>query len=68
MDKIPKNSNEIFHHSRWKIEWDFTSFNLLGTEFFVKIKCIKFILSNYNKQLSKVSQDESLSFSRSKCD
>ena len=30
---LKKNSSEVFHHSRWKLYWGSTSFNLLGIEF-----------------------------------
>lgn len=47
-----KFSNEVFHHSRWKLDWGSTSFNLLGIEFSVDLD--KMTSLNYNKQLPKV--------------
>lgn len=34
--KKKKNSNQVFHLTRWKLEWGFTTFNLLGFEVLVK--------------------------------
>lgn len=52
MDRFQKFSNELFHDSRWKLDWGFTSFNLLGIEFSVDLD--KMTSINYNKQLPKV--------------
>ena len=47
-----KFSNQVFHHSRWKLEWGSTNFNLLGVEFSVEIGKIPEL--NYNKQIPKI--------------
>ena len=40
------------YHSRWKLEWGSTNFNLLGVEFFVELGKIPEL--NYNKQIPKI--------------
>ena len=45
-------SNQVFHHSRLKLEWGSTNFNLLGVEFSVEIGKIPEL--NYNKQIPKI--------------
>ena len=45
-------SKEVFHHSRWKLDWGATSFNLLGIHFTTDLEDIVDI--NYNLQLPKI--------------
>ena len=45
-------SKEVFHHSKWKLDWWATSFNLLGIHFTTDLENIVDI--NYNLQLPKI--------------
>ena len=47
-----KFSKEVYHHTRWKLEWGCTTFNLLGIEFSVDMKEI--VDLNYNSQIPKI--------------
>lgn len=47
-----KFSDQVFHHTRWKLNWGCTTFNLLGIEFCVELDKITEL--NYNIQLPKI--------------
>ena len=47
-----KFSNQVFHHSRWKLDWGSTSFNLLGIDFSVDL--LQITETNYNIQIPKI--------------
>ena len=47
-----KFSDEVFHHSRWKLDWGCTDFNLLGIHFSVELD--KIIELNYGIQIPKI--------------
>ena len=47
-----KISSEVFHHSRWKLDWGSISFKLLGTGFSVDLDKITSL--NYGHQIPKV--------------
>ena len=46
-------SNQVFHHTRWKLDWECTTFILLGIEFSVKLNEVTEF--NFNLELPKVS-------------
>ena len=58
LDWLKKNSSEVFHHSRLKLDWGSTSFNLLGIEFSVDLDTISSINSftKYQKFFSFIEQ------------
>ena len=47
-----KNSAEVFHHARWKLDWGSTTFTLLGINFSVVLDEIPEL--NYNLQIPKL--------------
>lgn len=47
-----KFSDQVFHHTRWKLDWGSTTFNLLGIELCVELDKITEL--NYNMQLPKI--------------
>lgn len=47
-----KFSNQVFHHSRWKLDWGSTTFNLLGICFSVDLEQITDL--NYSLQIPKI--------------
>ena len=47
-----KISNQVFHHSRWKLDWGSTTFNLLGICFSVDLEQITDL--NYSMQIPKI--------------
>ena len=49
MDWVKKFSKEIFHHDKWKLEWEDTKFNSLGIEFSVNL--CEMTKLNFDKQL-----------------
>ena len=52
MDWFKKFSNQVFHNSRWKLEWKSTNFHFLGVEFSVESGKIPEL--NYNNQIPKI--------------
>ena len=48
-----KFSSEVFHHSRWKLDWGATEFVLLGIHFSVDLDKIPDL--NYNIQIPKIT-------------
>ena len=47
-----KFSKEVYHHTRWKLQWGATQFSLLGIEFSVNLD--EMVSINYNSQLPKI--------------
>lgn len=47
-----KFSKQVYHHTRWKLEWGCTKFNLLGIEFSVELE--KIVSLNYSVQIPKI--------------
>lgn len=47
-----KFSDQVFHHTRWKLDWGSTSFNLLGFQFSVELSEIVDI--NFGNQIPKI--------------
>lgn len=45
-------SKQVYHHTRWKLEWGCTKFNLLGIEFSVELE--KNVSLNYSVQIPKI--------------
>jgi hypothetical protein len=45
-------SNQVFHHSRWKLDWGSTSFNLLGIDFSFGLQRMTEV--NYSRQTPKI--------------
>lgn len=45
------NFRSIYHHTRWKLDWGSTIFNLLGIQFSVDLNYI--VDMNYNLQIQK---------------
>lgn len=48
-----KFSNQVFHHTRWKLDWGSTTFSLLGINFSVDLE--KVIELNYTKKIKYTS-------------
>lgn len=46
-------SDQVYHHTRWKLDWGSTTFNLLGIQFSVDLKEI--IDINFGLQIPKIS-------------
>lgn len=49
-----KFSKETFHHSRWKLDWNNTNFDLLGIKFSVNLDDM--INLNYNVKLDNIKK------------
>lgn len=49
---LKKFSDQVFHHTRWKLDWGSTSFNLLGFQFSVDLDEI--VDSNFSLQIPKI--------------
>ena len=47
-----KFSNQVYHHSRWKLDWGSTSFTLLGINFSVDLEDM--VKLNYDIQIPKL--------------
>ena len=47
-----KFSNQVFHHTRWKLDWGCTTFDLFGIEFSVQLDEVTEL--NFNLQLPKI--------------
>ena len=52
MDWCKKISSQVFHHSRWKLDWGSTTFSLLGINFSVELE--KITNMNFNDVLTKI--------------
>ena len=48
-----KFSSQVFHHTRWKLDWNATDFCLLGIDFTVNLT--EMVELNYNKQIPKIN-------------
>lgn len=48
-----KFSDEVYHHTRWKLDWRSTTFNLLGIQFSVDLN--KIIDINFGLQIPKIN-------------
>ena len=53
-------SNQVFHHIRWKLDWECTTFILLGIEFSVKLNEVT--LLNFNLQFLDLTMEPKNSY------
>lgn len=58
-----KFSKEVFHHTRWKFEWNNTTFDLLGIKFCIDLK--EMVELNYKSRLEEIKKTMLLWKSRS---
>jgi hypothetical protein len=49
-----KFSKEVFHHTRWKFEWNNTKFDLLGIKFCNDLK--EMVEFNYKSRLEEIKK------------
>ena len=47
-----KISKDVYHHVRWKFDWDCTSFNLLGIDFNINLE--EMVDYNFGKYIPKI--------------
>lgn len=49
-----KLSKDVFHHTRWKLDWNNTAFDLLGIKFSINLEEMSEL--NYSPKLSEINK------------